>query len=374
MSLKLRKTTNSDQSLSLPVSEIGKRLTAEMSSAIKRQEQISRADYWKTGFSGLGLINSPNGSHKRPNYNTLGRVSLDQVFPGLFLPNAISARHQKLRERVRLAPAIVFSRSRTTLAPSVSPSPESLSLSPRRVSVPRSTSMQLGDQLLSPTESSFSGLLTLSPTSRRYIDTFSDEGSASDEDVESPDEETKQIISKSVDSKGQITKPKIIKGKRSNSLPAIKYRTIEPYENQLKEIPVQHISSPTTVVVTKVLHDKQAKPILKKSDNKFDSSEVAYTGSKFLVRSNTSGPSSAIQQSKSTQTLSPDGIPYPHGYTLTTGPKEVTFQRPREYTIPVIHGRSESRPDSRSDSRKRSVTFNVDNKVHEYVPHEPICS
>ena len=50
------------------------------------------------------------------------------------------------------------------------------------------------------------------------------------------------------------------------------------------------------------------------------------------------------------------------------------LQKPREFTIPVLFGGSEPRPDSRSESKKRSVTFNVDKQVHEYVPHEPICS
>ena len=370
MSVKLRKTTGSDHILPLPVSEVGNRLTAEMSSAIKRREQSSRADYWKTGFSGLGLINSPKGSHKRPNFNTLGRVSLDQAFPGLFLPSAISARHQKLRERVQLAPAIVLSRSRTMLEPSVSRSPESSSLSPRRVSVPKPTSLQFHDQLLSPTESPFSGILTLSPTSRRYIDTFiDDDSSVSDEDSNCPDE-IKQSPSQIIDGKGQYIKPKFAKGKRSNSLPAIKYRTIEPYETKLKEIPVEHITSPTSVVVTKV----QAKPILKKSDKRHEGAEFARGGGKFLIERANTSDSFAGSQSKSTQTVHTNGLPYANGKGVMGGPKEVTFQKTREYTIPVIYGASESRPDSRSESRKRSVTFNVDKQVHEYVPHEPICS
>ena len=367
MSIKLRKATSSDQGVSLPVSEVGNRLTAEMSSAIRRREQSSRADYWKTGFSGLGLIQSPRGSQRKPNFNTLGRVSLDQAFPGLFLPSAISARHQKLRERVQLAPTVVFNRSRTTLEPSVSRSPEFVPLSPRRVSVPRPTALQLHEQLLSPTESSFSGILTLSPTSRRYIDTFiDDDNSVSDEDQRSPYEEVKQTASQTIDGKTQYIKPKFAKGKRSNSLPAIKYRTIEPYETKLTEIPAEHVTSPTTVVVTKV----QAKPILKKSDKRQED-----TGTKFLIdRANTSD-SFVGSQTKSTQTQQPDGLP-PHasGKTFIAKPKIVTFQNPRESTIPVLFGGSEPRPDSRSESKKRSVTFNVDKQVHEYVPHEPICS
>lgn len=366
MSLKLRKQANSGHDLNHHVTQAGNRLTTEMSSAIKRQEQISSMDYWKTGFSGLGLINSPNVTHKRPSFQTLTRVNIDQVFPGLYLPNAISLNHQKLRNRARLAPTLVFNRSRTTLESSGDKFQDREYPSPRKASMPDLTCVQLADSLLSPNQSSLSGLLRLSPTNTRYVDMFSDDEHSSDEE---------KAGSNTVQQERKTLKHKNITGRRSNSLPAIKYKTLEPYESKLKNEQNRQVSSPTTIVVTKVLNDKTAKPILKSSESKSNSVlSGASTGydSMTLRRSNTLPETmEQRQQSRSTQTTDPS-LPM---YRTTISSNVARVQRPREYIIPIVHSFDDSGTDPRTESRmKRSVTFNSDHKVHEYVPHEPICS
>lgn len=366
MSLKLPKPPESDQNVRL----MGGRLTTEMTSAIKRQEQISRSDYWKSGFSGLGLINAASGLHKRPSYCTLGHVNVDYIFPELFLPSAISVHHQKLRERARLAPMILFSRSRTTLGSAVAKGSDTSSLSPRRIAVPKSTCLQLKEPELPSHDSSLSDVF--SPTNSRYVDAFD----ATNDDTCSIEEEKELVTNpdnraqeKAKDeSLEQSIKTNKSKGKRSNSFPFLKYRTLEPYDSKQKnESTRRYIPSPTAVVVTKVLTDRQAKPILKKSDTQ----SMHFTGNKVLDRSNTVSIL-ASQQTQSTQTN--DLFSKSSGYGSHTEHRDLKFKRPREYTVPVIYSDTGMRPELRPGSRKRSVKFNSDNKIHEYVPHDPICS
>ena len=368
MALKVQKHASSSTELPSHVTQSGTRLTPEMSNAIRRQREISRMDYWKTGFSGLGLINSPNSSPRRPTYPKLARVHVDQIFPALYMPSAISVSQQKLRQRAHMTPTLVFSRSRTTLAPSTSHFNENASAASRNASTSELTSMQTSDTLSSPRQAVFSNLLTHSPMNSRQIDILSDDDSSSED-------ENVVIFNNNTPKEIPVLRQERVKERHSNSLPSVNYKTFEPYDSNNKSELSRQLSSPITTVLTTSLDEKPSKPILKNGANKTDKDLLTRAICSTLNRSNTNlDPVPQQPQSKATQTVYPDFTIYPTPFGQTTRREEVTYRRPRESTVSIVHSGADSSTDLRTDLRKRSVTFNSDHKVHEYIPHEPICS
>ena len=360
MTLKLQKhSPGSEIAHHLKVS--GNQLTPEMSNAIKRQRELSKMDYWKTGFSGIGLINTP-GSMRRPFHQKLAHLHKEHVFPSAYIPNVISTAYQpKIRERTKVTPTIAFSRSRTTLVPThLSFSEKSTAGTPKSQS-PDLTYMQMADRLWSHSQPVGSDLLTSSPTQNKEID------------IPIQREEDMADTSNKVTNKDvPAFRQKYQKERRRNSSPALKFMANDANDSNDNS---EHFNAESshTPTVFKSSSQMTSRPILKNVPNRNDQDSIMRALNNDINRSNTISEN-MTRQPRATEIVCPDLTVYPTTLSHKTRREDLTYRKLPEPVFSVMHSDMDINKHLRSDSRKRSVTFNSDHKIHEYVPHEPICS
>ena len=362
MTLKLQKhSPGSEIAHHLKVS--GNRLTPEMSNAIKRQRELSKNDYWKTGFSGLGLINTP-GSLRRPFHQKLAHLHKEHVLPFAYIPNVIPTAYQpKVRERSKVTPTIAFSRSRTTLGPThLSFSEKSTAGTPTSQS-PDLTYMQMADRLWSHSQPVGSDLLTSSPTQNKEIDIPIQR----EEDM--ADTNNKVALT---NKDAPAFRQKYQKEKRRNSLPALKFMAYNANDSNDNNEHFDAESSHTPTVF-KSSSQKTSRPILKNVPNRNDEDFIMRALNNDINRSNIISEN-ATRQPRATEIVCPDLTIYPSTFSHNSKREDLTSRRLPEPVFSVMHSDMDINKHLQTDSRKRSVTFNSDHKIHEYVPHEPICS
>ena len=362
MTLKLQKhSPGSEIAHHLKVSS--NRLTPEMSNAIKRQRELSKMDYWKTGFSGIGLINTP-GSLRRPFHQKLAHLHKEHVLPSAYIPNVIPTAYQpKIRERSKVTPTIVFSRSRTTLGPThLSFSEKSTAGTPKTQS-PDLTYMQIADRLWSHSQPVGSDLLTSSPTQNKEIDI----------PIQREEDMADTNNNVTLTNKDEPAfRQKYQKERRRNSLPALKFVAYNANDSNDNSEHVDAESSHTPTVF-KSSSQKTSRPILKNVPNRNDQDFIMRALNNDINRSNITSEN-MTRQPRATEIVCPDLTVYPTTLSHKTRREDLTYRKLPEPVFSVMHTDMDINKRLRSDSRKRSVTFNSDHKIHEYVPHEPICS